>query len=803
MAVSAMEHHFWFGQWVAEGELENKLNTLGDRLARTLTQAFPLEALLEAAQQVSDDLCSQGRLHQRLVAAQLAEAGQPARDDLLHTLGAAFQRDSLLKRMYAELGLARPGDIERRYPSRAYEGWLPQGCLVHVAQGSSALGAAFRLVEGLLTGNVNVMVHGAHDGAFARALAEALCEADSGGMLRDYIAVLSLSRDASPWLQKLVSHADVVSVGGGAEYIDTIRDMTPKGVPLIVREEKLLLGYVSADVLSDAAARLNAWRAFATDICRPSQPAGASPQILYLECEDAQLRGHTEELAAQLSQFSAIPSLSALGHGEIAVHVAGGCIRLKAIKREQLVQTLRPMRTRIQTCGLACGLASLAPLTYALFAAGVTRITRPGEMGQSYPGAPSDGMYPLQRLMRRVSLDAPESASGIGALSQLGRSPSSPPRNTGILDKFGFQARAANTPEVPDLVFRSGGSSGNTVFSTFSWHDYHAQMAAAAHGLLAAGMEPEKDRVMNLFFAGHIYGSFISFWTILEMMGAKMVPMGMIHDYQEVADAIVHLKVNTLVGSANYVMGLFEQEGHRIRGVVEKVFYGGETLTRARRERLEGHFGVRLVRSVAYGANDVGPIGYQCMHCKGGEHHLYETVQQMELVGLEDDQPVGPGETGRILLTTSPLLRAYPRVERYEIGDIGRWVDTPCPCGRKDRLFDLLGRTGDIFKAGGPFFNARRFVDILDSQLNYSGPTQVHLLEDGPAVVMQLWIGEGHGVTEAEAARAIRLNYPEIDHSSEMLGNGFRFEVRAVPDSDFVRIATSGKLKPVCDHRCS
>src|SRR5690606_1292436 len=124
--------------------------------------------------------------------------------------------------------------------------------------------------------------------------------------------------------------------------------------------------------------------------------------------------------------------------------------------------------------------------------------------------------------------------------------------------------------------------------------------------------------------AGHMYGSFISFWSILEHLGAKQVPMAMVNDFAEVADAIVQLKANVLLGTPSHLMGLFEHEGERLRGIVQKVFYGGEPLTRARRERLQKDFGVTVVRSVAYGSNDAGPMGYQCPHCRGGEHHLLE-----------------------------------------------------------------------------------------------------------------------------------------------------------------------------------
>lgn len=834
----SIKQHFWFGKWIPPETLDSQLSTLDTHIAQTLARPFPFEDLLEAAQRVSDALSQKTGLYGRL-AALAAETTEPADvSRMLEGAAATLQRDALLARLRAEFGRGQPGEIERRYPGRQFEAWLPAGCVVHVMPSNVFVVAALGLVEGLLPGNVNIVKLSARDSAFAAVFAEALCEADPGGRLCDYLAVLRLPSSDTQRLETLFAHADTISAWGGETAIDSIRKLAPRGTRLVTWGHKVSFGYMAADVLTDPAARAQALDGFARDVCRLDQQACSSPQTLFVECDEAGLQAFADDLAdclrrisptiprqtpapAEMAEITTVTCVAraeeALGVTRVIADPEGDwriyvdlrpglrpsplfrSVWVKRIERGRLVETLRPMRSWLQTCGLACGLSSLASLTRALFAAGVTRITRPGEMIDSYTGAPHDGVYALQQLARRVSLDAPEAAKGIGTLSQLEPPLRSAPPSGPIMTKRDLQTQTGPA-EKPDLVFRSGGSSGNTVFSAFSWADYHAQMAAAAHGLVAAGLDPENDRVMNLFFAGHMYGSFISFWSILEHLGAKQVPMAMVNDFAEVADAIVQLKANVLLGTPSHLMGLFEHEGERLRGIVQKVFYGGEPLTRARRERLQKDFGVTVVRSVAYGSNDAGPMGYQCPHCRGGEHHLLETVQQMEIVAVEEDRPVAHGDTGRLLLTTSPVMRAFPRVTRYEIGDTGRWLDGPCACGRLDRRFELQGRSGDYFKAGGPFFNARRFAEILDEHLDYTGPTQIHLREEGTDVVVELWIGEGHGVSEAEAVDVIRSHYPEVDHCCT-IGAAFQFRVRAVADDAFVHVEASGKLKPICDHR--
>jgi phenylacetate-coenzyme A ligase PaaK-like adenylate-forming protein/acyl-CoA reductase-like NAD-dependent aldehyde dehydrogenase len=838
MDARATERHFWFGRWLSQEALEHELGTLEAHIADTLAQPFPLEALLAAAQHIADSLAQGSELYQRL-AALAAHTNEPEEvAQLLQGAAQALQRDALLARLRAELGATHPASIERRYPARQFEAWLPVGCLVHVMPSNVFLVAALGLIEGLLAGNLNVVKLSVRDSSFAAVFAEALCEADASGQLRNYIAVLRLPSSESATLEALFSHADTLSAWGGESAIAAIRRMAPQGVRVVTWGHKLSFGYLAADILADETTRSQALKAFSADVCRLDQQACSSPQTLFLECDPEALQAYADELAAHLAAISpTIPGQTpetaeqaeittvtqvakaeeALGltrviedpegRWRIYVDTRPGLrpsplfrsIWVKRVDRGQLVKMLRPMRAWLQTCGLACGLGSLAELTRALFATGVTRVVRPGEMTDSYVGAPHDGVYALQQFTRRVTLDAPESAHDVGSLSQLETAAPDAPPLVPIMTKQGF-LEAAAPAEVPELIFRSGGSSGVTVFSTFTWADYHAQMQTAAHGLLAAGFDPQQDYAMNLFMAGNMYGSFISFWTILEKMGARVVPMAMVTDFAMIASTITQLKVNTLIGSPSHLIALFEQEGQRLNGVVEKVFYGGEALTRAQRRRLQETFGVRTVRSVAYGSNDAGPIGYQCAHCTGSEHHLFESIQEMEIVALEEDAPVPAGETGRILLTTSASLRSHPSVVRYEIGDTGRWLEGPCACGRQDRRFELQGRSSDLFKAGGPFFNARRFSDILDSKLEYSGLSQLHVLEEGNDIVLELWIHEGSGLPEDVVTRSIRQHYPEVEFCCTV-STTFHFRVKAVADAAFVRVAASGKLKPVCDHR--
>lgn len=94
-----------------------------------------------------------------------------------------------------------------------------------------------------------------------------------------------------------------------------------------------------------------------------------------------------------------------------------------------------------------------------------------------------------------------------------------------------------------------------------------------------------------------------------------------------------------------------------------------------------------------YGANEIGQIAGQCPHC--GNYHINSECVLVEVLG-DDDQPVAPGETGRVVLTGF-YNYAMPFI-RYEIGDFAQVapVDTPCKT-KLPRLRRVTGRYRNTF----------------------------------------------------------------------------------------------------------
>ncbi|MCK9537919.1 acyl-CoA reductase [Dokdonella sp.] len=838
--------HLWQGAWLDDAGLDARLARLGDELHADLARPVPLAALLRACQALASRLGEGDDQDTRLVAAltttlrQDQATGADEARATLATLAEHLSRTALETKLRRELGSLAP-HTPRRIDGTddAFEAWAPLGLLVHVAPGNVPTVAPLSVIEGLLAGNLNILKASSGVPPFAQQLLAALIALDDSGTLAPFISVVALPSSDTARLEALFAVADGVAAWGGEAAVAAVQELAPAGCRVVDWGHKISFAWLAAECLADEAVL----EAAARDACIIEQQACSSPQCLYVEVPDrAALFAFAEHFAGVLARVSAtLPRAAGAEPGQhewaditTAALLAqleedySGATRsfvapdrswrvfaednpalrasplfrtlwIKPLAADRIVDTLRPMRRWLQTAGLACSLPRLAELSQRLIAAGVGRIARVGEQLGGYVGAPHDGVYALQRYSRRVSLELTTEAQGISSFDEL-RVPASPLRpGTPLLDKAGFLALAGD-PSRAELVFRSGGSSGEPKMSVFSWEDYHTQMRAAADGLRAAGLDPARDRCMNLFFAGHLYGGFVSFWSILEALGARQLPMAGIDDLGEVATTIVARKVDTLLGMPFYINRLFTEQADVLRAYrgVRKVFFGGEHMAEPLRARLRDEFGVQLIRAASYGSNDAGPLGYQCAHCEGAVYHVLTQTQYLEILDADADRPAPPGVPGRLVFTS--LQRASVPVERYEIGDMGRWLAEPCPCGRAAPRFELLGRYGDLFRAPA-FFNYSRFVRTLAEQGAYAGPVQLELSHDGTRHRIRVRVLEGEA-PPAEILRALLLAHdPDLHHFVEHGEALTGLDIELAPLERFVALPVTGKLKSIVDLR--
>lgn len=419
---------------------------------------------------------------------------------------------------------------------------------------------------------------------------------------------------------------------------------------------------------------------------------------------------------------------------------------------EAAVKCVEPMGEYIQTVAILADEGRSRRLARELSALGADRMVEIGRMAARKHGTPHDGTRGLASLVRWTSLSRNALEHGVDAapwqraddsgdtfdflpdeerdaitFSRLvetvaycrGRSPllaerygSLPvttreefrrlPLMTGddykkFLPPHGAGLLTGATGE--GYVFSSGGTTGapKAVYRTIDEQRHNA--VRLGKGLALSVFGPG-DVVANLLFAGNMWASFVSYNQALEHTGCRILPVSGNLPMEQIAGYLVTFGANAAITIPSVLLSLAAYVEHNNLPIrLRKVSTGGEHLFAGAKEYLRRTLGVEQFASTGYTTNDTGAIGYQCPHCDGGVHHVHEDLHLLEILDPETDEPLGPGRIGKVVVTN--LQRRLMPTIRYEVGDLGRWIEGDCPCGRKTRLMELLGRSDDVLIIGG------------------------------------------------------------------------------------------------------
>ncbi|AUN99388.1 hypothetical protein DOM21_04010 [Bacteriovorax stolpii] len=838
-----MSANLWSGKIVSDDEFKIEINKHFENSLFWAKPPLSHYVLFDVVKKMQEELKTEGTLYKTLLK-DLESREDITKDEVKASMDGLIDFlsvDQLRVKLKRELGSEHPFELKRQDArENHFEAWYPLGTLVHVTPNNSPLLGVLGVMEGLLSGNVNILKLARKDSAFAALFYEALCKLDTTGTIKDYVYVAKISSKEKDYLKNVLSLADVISVWGGEESVQSVKEISPRGARIVEWGHKISFSYIAKSKKEDS----EVYKKLAYEICLNEQMACSSPQCVFIEDADfRELKELAKNLEKALNEVS--PSMKRVlpGVQETAeLTVTKEQVRLKSIKggshlvesknhdwriyvedtpalnssplfrtiwlkpmpRNLIISHLRPLKMYLQTAGIAADAFEVEALSRDLYMAGVQRIRAIGEMTDSYIGEPHDGVYALERYCQRINFHDSKNAVMMKNKSSFEDPKSKTPiRTTPIMEKADFQNQKVED-RYSDLFFYSGGSSGEPKLSVFTYEDYHRQMELAAEGLYAAGLNPVTDRCMNLFYAGSLYGGFTSFFTILEKLHAVHFPMGASTDFALVGKTIIRNKVDTLLGMPSYFIQLFKEnheELKKYRGI-KKIFYGGEHFSEAQRTYLKREYGVEIIRSASYGSVDAGPLGYQCEFATGGIHHLHEKLHDMEIVGLEADVPVKKGEIGRLLFTSK--VRHGQRIERYAIGDVGRELSGPCECGRMGTRFELMGRHGDVFRIGTTFLSYQKFQKILIDKLEYEGSIQLHL-HSGEGlkkekVIIQI---ENLFKTAQTPASLLKIFMEEYSDLRLVVKEDLvlDFEVQVIERKDLTFSNSTGKLRSVIDHR--
>ena len=150
-------------------------------------------------------------------------------------------------------------------------------------------------------------------------------------------------------------------------------------------------------------------------------------------------------------------------------------------------------------------------------------------------------------------------------------------------------------------------------------------------------------------------------------------------------------------------------------------------------------------------------------------------------------QLVVGAEVGRLLFTSK--AREGQQVQRYEVGDTGRWLAGDCPCGLSSPRFELLQRHGRLLRIGSDF------ICLNELARHVQAPFQLHL-DHAPDGLERLLI---HSPGEPADILCRLEGYATL---ATLVRTGLlTVQAQTCEPQHFDRNKHSGKIPPVIDSR--
>ncbi len=412
------------GKLLRDSDLNPVLGYLEEEIIQTLSgPPLAAETVLDALDALSRELDS-GVLDDLI-----AQYAPPEAQEELDRVRPQISREALEARLELELGgLSGPRPFGRAEVR-------PLGALLHVAPGNMAGLPAFTAVEGLLTGNLNLVKLPHGDKGLTLAVFQKLTELEP--RLGPWLYAFDLNSRNSGALKALAALADGVVTWGGDGTVEAMRRLAPPGRKLIEWGHRLSFAYLSNWKGLDLSG-------LAEHIVRAGGLLCSSCQVIFLDTDylseaeqfckkflpvlekaaasHYKTPGQTAQAALYAREAALEQIVDRPGSGDLAFpgrccsltlrrdydlelsHLHGNPL-VKRLPRKEILPVLRRQRGRLQTAGLLCPAGEREELAALLARAGVNRITAPGDMSDTLPGEAHDGEYPLRRYVRVVDVE--------------------------------------------------------------------------------------------------------------------------------------------------------------------------------------------------------------------------------------------------------------------------------------------------------------------------------------------------------------------------------------------------------------
>lgn len=376
------------------------------------------------------DACD--RLYQRVINHEFDNIALPLLSALnmpyssLERYAKVFSKEGLLKKIDIELGDLKNGVLSLDENNNRY--YEPLGILFHIAAGNVDLLPAYSVVEGLLVGNINILKLPTGDNGLSILLLKELIK--EAPVLKDYIYVFDVPSTEVETIKQLSNLADATIVWGGDEAQRAARSFVDIHSSIISWGHKISFSYVDNNVTDEEI------EALCTSICLSNQLFCSSSQGIYMNTDDMEelhklakrmlpiftkvsktmntlpltmkaknsLMLYNDELEGNLNNIYKDSGVSIVvkDDNKLELSYLFQNIWIKALKKEDIVNVLKPNKNLLQTVSINKELKDREEIVSLLAKAGAVRITALGDNSRMLAGESHDGEYALRRYIRIV-----------------------------------------------------------------------------------------------------------------------------------------------------------------------------------------------------------------------------------------------------------------------------------------------------------------------------------------------------------------------------------------------------------------
>ena len=256
-------------------------------------------------------------------------------------------------------------------------------------------------------------------------------------------------------------------------------------------------------------------------------------------------------------------------------------------------------------------------------------------------------------------------------------------------------------------IHASSGTTGMLTVVGYTKNDLKTWSNLVARVLTAGGIT--KDDVVQIAFGYGLFTGGFGLHYGAERVGASVIPISSGNTARQVK-IMQDFKTTALICTPSYALLIadtIKEMGINVNSLSLRYgLFGAEPWSEGMRQEIQGK--LKIVATDNYGLSEVmGPgVAGECLERNG--LHINEDHFLVEVVDPKTLEPVAPGETGELVVTTL-TKEAFP-VIRFRTRDLTRLIPSPCPCGRKFmKMNRVIGRTDDMLIIKG--------INVFPSQI--------------------------------------------------------------------------------------